>query len=230
VSLCAKAHAFRVDICLGSPMVEQTSPMFLDSLLGALNHGDHALAESDGVPMASIVFLLDKLGHDKRNPSKSARRGFTRKPAVDQCASEYLRTDGLLIEGKRIGSMRLKPVVSSGKLKAYGGEGTYITSRWYSHAVAWGVGDIDSVRKILSGLTHLGAKSKLGYGAVTSLAVLPDKTAEKYWAYRVLPETHASIDRPEMYVGVISPIKGPYWDSKGDVKAQLYIGDSPDLA
>lgn len=221
-----KRDAFRIEMRLGSPVVESANPLYIDALLGALNNGAHHLGMDDGAIMGSRIFFLDRF--DVKDSMMSFRRGYTRRPPSERVASEFLREDGLLVTGKRIGSMSHKPNLSSGKLKAYGGDGTYFTPRWYSHAVAWAVGDRSAVEAILANLTHVGTKIRLGYGAVMDLSVIPDEMAHSHWSKRVLPLNHHKAtggDYAKAYVAT----KGPYWDSRNRTVAQIYSGNCPDF-
>lgn len=220
---------FRVEITLGSPMVMMTNNIYLDAVLGGLNQGVDYLRRARKVPMASKFFFLDEFGiSDDHNEAKTQRRGFTRKPPNDLVAAEYLRDNSLLSDGKRIGGIPHKPVTGSGKRKQYGGEDTYYSTIWYSHAIAWGVGNIESITRTLEKLTNLGGKSRLGYGAIIDLKIIEDDDAYTHWAKRVLPDGDEVVsDDSENYAKVLSPVSGPYWDQTKSVVAQIYIGDCP---
>lgn len=221
-----KQLAFRIEFTLGSPVAVSPSPLYIDALLGALNAGVHHLAINDGAVMGSKVFLLDNFGVD--GGTSSQRRGYTRKPPSEKCASEFLRDDGLLKTGMRIGSMSHKPSLGSGKLKTYGGEDTYITARWYSNAVAWCVGDKDAVSEIINQVTHIGSKTRLGYGAVLAVNVVDDPDAFKHWSKRVLPIGHERATGND-YAKSIEAVRGPYWDRQNREVASVFIGSCPTL-
>lgn len=221
-----KQDAFRIEFVLGSPVAASPNPLYIDALIGAVNFGTHHLALNNGAIMGSKVFYVNCFNIE--GGMTSQRRGFTRKPPSEKCASEYHRDEGLLRTGKRIGSMTHKPSLGSGKLKAYGGEGTYITANWYSHAVAWCVGDKEAVSNIINQVTHIGSKTRLGYGAVLAVSVIDDENAKKHWSKRVLPAGHVLAEN-EDYAKSIETVRGPYWDKQNREIVAVFSGKCPEF-
>lgn len=207
---------FKVEITFGSPVALLKSPMFLDSLLGAVNKGEHHLTMSEhGAPMGSQFFL------DYRDVTV-LKTGFTRKVEHNRTYQEERNKKGLLVEGKMIGSVGGAYSFSRGQLKNYGGS-EVIKSQWVTKAVAWGVGDKEKVRELLKRVHNFGPQARLGFGAVLNITVTDDVSAETRWLYRVLPDDEP-VDNNDDYCPTHSPITGPYWDKARAVQAKIYIG------
>lgn len=212
---------FRVEIKLGSAMVESSNSLHLDALLQAENAGIHGLKMINGVPMASKVFFHNKLG-----VSADTRRGWIRRLDHIAVSRELGNKDGLLSEEKITKLKHKEPITNSGKLKNYGNDRSCLDLTVFTHAVAWGVGDIELVKVILSRVTNIGPKRSNGHGHVVSIDVIEDPAALKHWKCRVL-RTEEEVDNPDLYAPVVSCLKGPYWMTENSEVAKIYIGDCP---
>lgn len=218
---------FRIEIHLGSPLVSSGTPMYLDSLLGAVNNGKHHLDVSEHGSIKGSQFFFESMTDDM------IKTGFTKRiehqkaynEEKDNHSSSSTGT-GLLCESLRVGSVVSKSYkIGSNRLKNYGGPDRFIASQWVKKATAWGIGDKQKVMELLSRVSNLGAKSRLGYGHVLSIDVIDDERAEEYWRYRVLAQEEPIDEHEEdNYVPHLSPIRGPYWQKNAAVPAKLYIG------
>jgi len=79
------------------------------------------------------------------------------------------------------------------------------TFRQATEATAWCIGDKDEITSLLSKITHIGSKRRLGMGQVISIDVEEDKEANMMWEHRVLPW------KKDGYFEVQSNIHAPYW-------------------
>jgi CRISPR type IV-associated protein Csf3 len=78
--------------------------------------------------------------------------------------------------------------------------------RQADRALAWCLGDVESVRALLAEIRHVGRYGRMGYGLVTSISVEQDVEAEWKWKLRHLPW------REEGYLPCIGNYRAPYWD------------------
>jgi CRISPR type IV-associated protein Csf3 len=86
---------------------------------------------------------------------------------------------------------------------------------WEAHAV----GDIDVVRELLGGLTHLGGRRGIGLGAIRSIEVIPEE-ANVLWTDRALPsDFEGETARP--MAGAMVTLAAPYWKRSNAVEALL---------
>lgn len=201
----------RIEITLGSPMIAPVNDMYLDSLLMGLNNGDHHLATGETSIMASKLFYLNAgIGNQKR--------AFSKKVDRDKVAWMRFSKQANLKKGGRIAAR-----AGSGRYKDVGGEENMPT-QWISKAIGWCVGDKAEIKEILSGLKHLGAKTRLGFGRVIKVELFDDDKASKYALYRAQP---LSFGEKEGYARAFTGLKAPYWQAKNRAEGFIYMGECP---
>lgn len=253
---------FRLEITLGSAMVELKHVLHLDALLQAVGRGVHGLQSDGDVPMASKLFfhnahLEGATAQEKKEMTYrlNSKRGWTRKMEFKKLVREGMRKDGLLTEefkpkktikvdsgdlanegkdhqtliAEEYSAKRLtyRPQTGSGRTKNYGGENAFLQLVHYTHAVAWGVGDLNVINTLIEGITHIGGTRRNGHGLVIDIKVVTDDAAYDHWKCRTLPMDMPVAD-PDDYTQIISCIKGPYWLPEGRQIAKIYTSECPD--
>ncbi|MGF6440145.1 type IV CRISPR-associated protein Csf3 [Paraburkholderia youngii] len=84
----------------------------------------------------------------------------------------------------------------------------YFPIRQVSEVQAYCIGDADRLLELLEPgrhISHLGAKTRMGYGKVVSFEIEPDTDAQRNWSRRVLPWEHEGAVQMELAV------RPPYW-------------------
>ncbi len=92
----------------------------------------------------------------------------------------------------------------------YRGYQMFIQYQWMEKAIAYGVGDIDLVRQLLSRLAGVGKLVRNGFGLLASMEVESCEEAVDLWRDRVLPNGMAGLPGIA-YVPSLNCLRPPYW-------------------
>ena len=224
----------RIEWTLGTPMVAGAHPLHLDALVAyavteeALRSGRHA---SGSIRDLATELPLDKEVRDGEWAWKASAlsvaaggshsmRFWTRKTDAMDYAE---RVAGGGIEGKF--RFPLKPYAY--KIDTQRGIFKqlfkFFPVRQVDKVVAWCIGDLDRLEEILAPeagyITHLGSKTRMGFGRITSFSIQVDEAAHANWERRVLPWPH------EGAVAMRISAHPPYWAQDNQREAFA----SPDL-
>lgn len=203
---------FRVEWTLGAPIVVPAMPMHLDDLLAWASvdemqrQGDpDALTAKDDLPLEKFFTATDWVWRGSR---------LEMEPASEMMMIPWIRRTDLNQMAKdqgRVYAARLDVVnLGSGSLKAFA---NCFQAQWVKHIVAYGVGDIERVRDLLSRVSHLGKWRRNGWGKVASCRVIEDTAGSTNWANRVVPlDAPAGLLAGVDFVSVTHPLRPPYWD------------------
>ena len=88
----------------------------------------------------------------------------------------------------------------------------YYTLEFADGLQAWCIGDRDALEDLLSGVSAMGAKTRLGHGALQPyedgrfFRIVPDETAHVRWQHRNLP-----VRLHERLMPGAGALKPPYW-------------------
>lgn len=93
---------------------------------------------------------------------------------------------------------------------AYKNHFFYIQLRWVA-AEAYGVGDIEGVRDLLSEIQYIGKYRRNTWGRIAEWTLERSDDALELWKLRVLPEGLKKADGVD-YMPVQSTVRPPYWD------------------
>ncbi|MFP3637827.1 type IV CRISPR-associated protein Csf3 [Paraburkholderia sp. SIMBA_054] len=210
---------------LASPIVVGAHPLHLDSLV-AWAQTQEALAamsvEEAAASKANIRELATRplpLGREERDgkwvwqasavrssgPSTHAIRYWTRKTDLYDHAS---RVEAGQIDGRF--SLPLKPHSHSPKLDTVRGpfkqQFKFYPVKSVSTVEAWCIGDKERLLELLvTHVTHVGAKGRMGHGAVVRCDIEHDPHAVHRWQERVLPWPHEGAESLQLAV------HPPYW-------------------
>jgi CRISPR type IV-associated protein Csf3 len=234
---------FKVTFKFMAPVLRDSEyPIHLDSLIAYLNmkeletFGDENPWQSSN----NLSFVLDKTDGDDWVWKASA---LTFVPAAARMFSNMIRKsepeqylDDLLSGFWKGGRDSVEYGVNpdtftidtrSGQQRGY----QWLTAfQWIESAVAWGVGDIDEARRLLSGfnclgekcgngIEYLGKKGGNGFGRISEVIV--EEACEDEadnWMLRVLPLGSTGKDGI-LYEPVQACLRAPYWRKTNRVMA-----------
>ncbi len=121
---------------------------------------------------------------------------FTRRVSLDQ-----------LVAVADMGVIRKIPnkiPTSKGKFKA---DLTFAADRIVSTVEAWCIGEKVEIERLLSRITHIGARRKVGKGKVKSVTVEVEPSANELWQDRVMPWPLG-----DDWVPMVGRCVAPYWN------------------
>ncbi len=224
-----RKEKLKVTFKFASPVVvESEYPIYLDALLAYAAVKEAEACGQDDAWNAGSNLPLDKAGKGADWVFQASMLVFAplaprelvnmqRKSDPEMFYGDFdlgLWGFGLLKSGQE--SMKEPPTINtmSGQFRAYQ---YYTSTQWMSEAVAWCVGDKDTIERLLEKITYVGKMGRNGWGLVESITVESDPEAETKWALRVLPEDYISPLSGVDYMPVVSPPRAPYWNKKGQV-------------
>lgn len=151
------------------------------------------------------------------------QRMFTRKSDVFEIArligNGFIRVRGYDVKNPKPYEQQVN--TGSGLFKGY--KLSYAL-RSVTAIEAWCIGDQDHIQALLdSHVEFIGAKRRLGHGAVSEISVVEDDRAQTLWRLRPLPsDIRSDFDIPVLadQVEIDSPLRAPYW-AREDAIRQL---------
>lgn len=84
----------------------------------------------------------------------------------------------------------------------------HVPTVWASQVVAYAIGNLSEVDRLLSRVTHIGKMRRIGLGQIGHYQVDVDQEAERFWKLRIMPR---ALDGYEPIMAVTRP---PYWGSE----------------
>lgn len=217
---------FRIRWAFTSPAIVPTLPIHLDGLL-SWARVQRAIARGADDPIAEQ--------HDLPLAKHEAPGGWCFKASwIDfRLDPEVLANPEMLHMVKRSSVTEISAAWESGVLgdkvpyfdpqRGLHKAGSFIHRRqWFGEAVAYGVGDIDAVRDLLSEITSIGKLRRRANGSVKLIEIIEDQDAARLWARRVLPSGSDSV-AVEPMAGMLSPLRAPYWKRENAVTSLVPI-------
>lgn len=213
---------FKVTFALASPVVVDSEyPIHLDALVAwALKEE----AERDGSedPWGDADDLSSALASHVYGPGerdyiwKASRLFFT--PASERFLTNMVRRadpDAIYWDWAdgNVDIPRVRPSTYSINTVSgqYRGYQMLVAQQWMKDVTAWGIGDIERVRELLSRIKHVGKLGRNGQGRVSAMTVEPAAADEvEHWMLRTLP--HGMAGKPGVpYAEVNQCLRFPYW-------------------
>jgi len=192
-------------------MVLPTRPIHLDSLLAAAlvsramaTNAPDPYSEQEKLPLRKEgagpdwVWCASQVFFDKTNQQSVA---MVRPYQMMDWAERF----GKVWTGKR----NVIPQ-GTGPMKS---EQIFLPIADVTNVQAWGVGDIDLVRQLLSELTGLGKVTRNGWGRIDQIDVVPDDLAEINWRRRSLPASMSHLALPQHVEGT-GNVRPPYFQRR----------------
>lgn len=218
----APGHApLRIEWCMASPWVPPARGLHLDGLLGAALV-ERALAKGRLAERAqhSVDYdtVLQEIPLTRFVPDGAAHRwvwaGSMLQPTVAGSERRYMTTKtpvAAIAEYTDVGLLSPKGGAKVDTLRGYYKAGSFHYSLEYATTVvAWCVGDPDLVADLLGDIYALGAKTRLGHGAIREVqgqlfTMNEDPAALEHWSWRNMP---LPLDDYEPAEGAL---RTPYW-------------------
>lgn len=215
---------FKVTFRFQSPVVTDSEyPIHLDALI-AWAVSDEAEAAGSDTAWADaddLAFALDSEQNENGRVWKASRLIFT--PKTERVLMNMIRKSNpeKIMEdydaGRFTNPRQVNSIDSnSGQYRAYQ---MFIAHQWMEKAEAWGVGDIDAVKDLLSRLRSVGKMGRNGFGLISSIEVEPCEEADVQWRLRVLPDGMAGVPGVA-YAPGYHCLRAPYWRKTSQVLAQ----------
>lgn len=215
---------FKVTFRFQSPVVTDSEyPIHLDALI-AWAVADEA--ESSGSPTAwedadDLSFALDNAENENGKVWKASRLIFT--PQTERVLMNMIRKSNpeKIMEDYDAGRFEHSRKVNvintnSGQYRAYQ---MLIAHQWMEKAEAWGVGDIETVKDLLTRLKSVGKMGRNGFGLISSIEVEECTNAAIQWRLRVLPVDMDGVPGIT-YTPGYHCLCAPYWRKTSQVVAQ----------
>jgi len=204
---------FRVELTFSSPVALGDNPIHLDGLIAA-SVWDLAVASGVDDPLSAIHDLpMEKTETTDSNLDwvwKASQFVLEANSPqfVDYAVRRYALREWSLLKDV-FETRRDKIPLKQGHQKAIM---IAIRQQWIKRAVAWGIGDIDHVRFLLTRLHSFGLYRRMGYGRIRSISVEPASSDEvDLWRCRNLPQSRKDLTF-EGHCACTGPIAPPYWD------------------
>ncbi len=214
---------FRVLIKLSSAMVVPRQPLHLDALLSALR-----VARDEDKPGFDPSLIKDDIPLDRyHSPSGewcfkgSAFRLIRHAPSFMWMLTG--RADlPAIAEDRHSGFLRLRQnevSTAGGPFKSTKTDLEVVLA----DVEAFGVGDIDAVRDMLSECKQIGARRGIAFGNIASVHIEEVAEQECRWQWRVLPfdANTRELDVEASYA--IAGLRAPYWDRLTHVKVAIPV-------
>ena len=207
-----KEQPFRLTFTLRTPMVEAHTDKTLDAVLSwaAVQRAEYQnLAEPFAVqhdlPLArhqagdDWCFMASNLSY-----AWVGERGavhYIKRQRAEDYANAWL--NGLLL---KLNKSNIDMTRGSSKAA------TCVQSlRAASAVTAWGIGDIEEIKKLLPFVTHIGKLHHHDHGAVARWEITEDKASHEKWKYRVLP-FGSSVATGASHALSTGGLIAPYWN------------------
>lgn len=214
---------FKVTFRFISPVVTDSEyPIHLDALIAwaAVNEAEAAGSDDAWAEGDDLSFALDSAENEHGRVWKTSRLIFT--PLTERVQMNMIRKSDpeKTMEDYDAGHFKHPRTVNSintnsGQYRAYQ---MFIAHQWIEKAEAWGVGDIEVVKILLSRLRNVGKKGSNGFGRIESFDVEPCSEADVQWRLRVLP--HGMEGVPGVtYAPGFHCLRAPYWENLKQVEA-----------
>lgn len=204
---------FRVHITLKTPMVEPRRPIFLDGLLSGLR-----VAQDESVHWG-------KTQHDLPLERFETASGWCFKASAFQikrlsAPMPWMLTGRINLvkaaEDRASGLLKLRsavPNTAGGPFKA----SKFNIDLINAELVAWGIGDIEAVKVLLSECDQVGGRRSGAHGQVDSITVEPVDEAGCKWYLRNLPSGSDTREMGVEFVPEAGNLKAPYWNQVSQV-------------
>jgi CRISPR type IV-associated protein Csf3 len=216
---------FRVNWRFSQPICLSENRLHLDAILAWANvHraiGD-GMASAEALALQEALPLERVVGDAGEWIWKASSLAFTfsSPPFLVRCVR---RTDIDTIAFAR------KSLIHTSRTQLEKGTGPYknfdlrFVVQWVKSAIAYGVGEIDAVRELLSTVTSLGKLTRNGWGRISEFYVQEDQEAETRWQWRTLPQWIA-LQSFENYCPGNSTVRPPYWRREFQEPVWEYLG------
>ena len=203
---------FRVSWRLNQPVCLSENRLHLDALLAWANVNNairNGASSKDALAVQETLPLERVVGDSGKWIWKASSLAFTfsSPPFLVQCVR---RTDIDSISFAR------KNLIHTTRTQLERGTGPYkdfdlrVAVQWVESVIAYGVGEIDAVQRLLSSVTSLGKLTRNGWGKIADFSIHEDKEAEKRWQFRTLPQW-IPLQSVEKHCPGISTVRPPYW-------------------
>jgi len=188
----------RIEIDLVGPVERPTRPIHLDSLIANLMVTRDMPHETDVATIRAHIETLPlgrvDIGGDWVWQASTLAFDWT-TPPMQEFATRAIRPDAIAdtLKTGLITNFGVDTAIDTarGQLKS----ATYAHEfQWARGAVAYCIGDRETLTDLLSGLESVGARRRLGNGRVSALRVVEDARAASLWMRRYLPQG-ASVGR-----------------------------------
>lgn len=214
---------FRVSWKLSQPVCLGERSLHLDALLAwarvreAVNAGmsaQEALETQERLPLE-----IAGNGADRVWKASALLFRFRSTPFLVQMTRRTSIAELAFARDKIISGMRRNKITQgTGPYKDFDWR---ITCQWVDHVSAYGVGDLDAVRKLLNQVAALGKITRNGWGTISDMQIVLDDEAEEKWRYRTLP---ASYEKTEWHYPGTGSVRPPYWKREAWQPAWEFAG------
>ena len=217
-------NPFRVTWSLSQPVCLSENRLHLDSLLAwakvdeAIKNGialKEALAQQEMLPL--------RRAGDSENwiwKASSLLFTFSMPPFLVQC-TRRTEVDKMAFARERL--------IRTGRTKISQGTGAYkdfdlrLTVQWVQSVVAYGVGDIKEVSRLLSSVRSLGKVTRNGWGRIAGYSITEDPEGNSHWRMRTLP-TWCEHEKTEWHCPGFATVRPPYWRREKQEPVLEFIG------
>jgi len=204
---------FKVHWQLRAPVIVPSLPIHLDALLSwarvqeELERGNvDALALQHDIPLsrhecrAGWCFMASMLEFDYTASQQQLH--FVKTSDIDEFAREFERG---AFGRRRPAFDPVRGLTKAGNFVMY--------EAFAASATAYGIGDVDHVRDLLSRVHSIGKLRRCGKGSVRQVDVHPCEEAAQRWAWRNLPfdSPHAA---PGSHFAAQQRLHSPYWSKE----------------
>ena len=182
----------RIEIDLVGPVERPARPIHLDSLIANLMVMRDMPNETDVATIRAHIETLPlgrvDVGGDWVWQASTLAFDWT-TPPMQEFATRAIRPDAIAdtLKTGLITNFGVDTAIDTarGQLKS----ATYAHEfQWARGAVAYCIGDRETLTDLLSGLESVGARRRLGNGRVSALRVVEDVRARDLWMRRYLPQ------------------------------------------
>jgi CRISPR type IV-associated protein Csf3 len=219
---------FKVTFTFRSPLIVQDEyPTHLDGLL-AWCVAEEATEIGLEDPWERSFDLSHLLAQEKPVDAhavwKASQVIFTPATEIMLAMNMTRKTEAIdYVEAKDANILSMKAEnlrTDSGQMRNYQ---MLVAVQWMAKAEAWGIGDIDEIRKALRRLRGIGKQTRNGYGLLRSTQVTACPDALDKWRLRTLPNEIAGTPGVA-YAPCLSRVAPPYWQ-----KATMTMAKAPIL-
>ena len=215
---------FRVNWWLSQPVCLSEYRLHLDALL-AYAVVDEAIrdgASSKDALARQATLPLERVGGEEKWIWKASSLlfKFASPPFLVQCVRQTDVDKIAFAKGKLIDTKRSQISQGTGYYKDFD---LRFGVQWVKSITAYGVGDIEGVRKLLSTIPALGKLTRNGWGRIMKYSVEEDPEAVKRWQLRTLPQW-VKVENPGNHCPGVSTVRPPYWRRELQEPVWEFIG------
>lgn len=181
----------RIEITLIGPVERPARPIHLDSLLASQVIRRDMPMETDIQKIRTRIEDLplerEDIGGDWVWKASTLAFEWTSQP-MQEFATRAIRPEAIAntLKTGLINNFAINTRIDTAKGSLKSAVYTHET-QWARSAVAYCVGDLDEIERLLQGLDSIGARRRLGNGRIKAVEVHEDMRAHNLWSHRYLP-------------------------------------------